>query len=103
MTKFVDEKKLAKLNEEVYQDARVDRSHLLEFLKLVNTNDAKVLIAEVKKWLESLHEDSKYTRVVFPTGDLDAVIGDLDSYGRLQPDTTILEYKEKSNKTLPIS
>lgn len=101
---FVNPDDVNKLNDKVYQRGLIDREHVLEFLTLIDTTDAKVIIKEVQTWLKNLHEDPKYDKVVFPRGDddIDAIIGDLDSYGRVQPET-ILEYKMKSNKTLPIT
>lgn len=99
---FVNQDKVAELNDRIYQRASVDRADMLEFLTLIDTNDAKTIIEEVKSWLQSLHDDPKYSKIIFPRGDIDAIIGDLDSYGRLQPET-ILDYKQSSNKTLPIS
>lgn len=98
----IDAEKLSELNDKIYERAVVDREHLLEFLTLIDTNDANTIIAEVQKWLETLHDDPKFSKISFPKGDIDAIIGDLDSYGRVQPDT-ILQFKERSNKTLPIS
>lgn len=94
---FVDEEELKKINDEVYERGLVDREHLLKFLTIVQTSDALVIIAEVKKWLKDLDEDPKYDKVVFPKGDIDAIIGDLDSYGRVQPDT-IMQFKQDSNR-----
>jgi hypothetical protein len=99
---FVDKKKVGKLNKDVWNRGRVDREHLMEFLTLIDNNDAQVIIKAVKSWLKDLHDDPKYDKVRFPDGDIDAIIGDLDSYGRLQPET-IMQFKESSNKTLPIS
>lgn len=98
----VEPKELEKLNNDVWEKGRVDREHLLHFLTLLPTSEAKVLITEVSNWLESLHNDPKYSKIVFPQGDIDAIIGDLDSYGRVQPET-ILDFKQSSNKTLPIT
>lgn len=104
MTKksFVDTDKLKELNDKIYEVAYIDREHLLEFLTLVDTNDAKSIVAEVEKWLNDLHGDPHYSKIRFPQGDIEAVLGDLDSYGRVQPET-VLKFKEQSNKTLPIS
>ena len=98
----MDQKKLDKLNKKIYEKALVDREHLLEFLTLIPTNDAQAIIKAVKGWLKKLNDDPKFDKVVFPTGDIDAVIGDLDSYGRVQPET-ILKFKDNPNKVLPIS
>lgn len=99
---FVDEKKVKKLNAKVYEKASLDREHLMEFLTYIDTNDALTIIRETQKWLEDLHANPKYSHIVFPKGDIDAVIGDLDSYGRVQPET-ILSFKESSSRTVPIS
>lgn len=99
---FVDPKKVQAINDKVYERGLIDREHLLEFLTIIETSDAKVIITEVKNWLQALHEDSKYDKVNFPQGDIDSIIGDLDSYGRVQADT-IMEFKQNSNKVPPIS
>lgn len=100
--RFADSEKVAALNQKVYERGTVDREHLLEFLTLLNTNDATTIITEVKSWLQKLHDDPKYDKVYFPGKDIDAIIGDLDSYGRVQPET-IMAFKQNSNRTLPIS
>lgn len=99
---MVDRDKVSALNDKVYQNGGIDREHLLEFLTLIDTSDAKTIIAEVKNWLTKLHDNPKYTKVRFPTGDIDAIIGDLDSYGRVQPET-ILQFKQSSSRTVPMS
>lgn len=99
MADIVDADKLKKLNDKVYECGLIDREHLLEFLTLIDTNDSLVIINEVNKWLTGLHEDPKYDKISFPNGDIDAVLGDLDSYGRVQPET-ILQFKQSSNKEL---
>jgi hypothetical protein len=99
---FIDPEKVKEINAKVYERAHVDREHLLEFLEALTTSDAKDITVEVKKWLTDLHNDATYDKVRFADGDIDAVIGDLDSYGRVQPGT-ILRFKQNSNKTLPIS
>lgn len=99
---MVDRDKVSTLNDKVYENGGIDREHLLEFLTLIDTNDATTIIAEVKNWLTKLHADPKYTKVRFPQGDIDAIIGDLDSYGRVQPET-ILQFKQSSSRTVPMS
>lgn len=99
---MVDRDKVSMLNDKVYKNGGIDREHLLEFLTLINTNDAQTIINEVKNWLTKLHDDPKYTKVRFPKGDIDAIIGDLDSYGRVQPET-ILQFKQSSSRTVPMS
>lgn len=89
------------LNEKVKARGYVDREHLTEFLTLLSTNDAQTIIKEVKAWLQFLHDSPEFAGVTFPKGDIDAVISDLDSYGRLQPET-ILQFKQTSNKVPPM-
>lgn len=98
----IDSHKLQELNDKIYENACVDREHLLKFLTLVDTNEAKVIIEEVQKWLKSLHDDPKFSKIVFPGGDIDAIIGDLDSYGRVKTET-IMEFKDTSNRNLKSS
>lgn len=101
----IDEKELAKINQTVWEHGHVDRADLLQFLTLVPTSEAKDIIAEVQHWLAMLHDDPKYDKVIFPQGDINAIIGDLDSYGRLQAETilALADFKQTSNKTLPLS
>lgn len=99
---YVNPDKIKELNAKVFERGHVDREHLLEFLTLIDTNDADSIIREVKKWLTELHDDSHYDKVIFPQGDIDAVIGDLDSYGRVQPET-ILQFKQASSHAIPPS
>jgi len=99
---FIDPAKLSELNDKVYNNAAVDREHLMELLTLIDTNDAETIITEVKNWLKALHDNPKFDKIRFNDGEAEAVIGDLDSYGRVQPET-IMQYKQNSNKTLPIS
>ena len=91
----MDKKKLAALNADVKLHGAVDRSHLLSFLQLNTNSDGKALVESVRNWLQQLHDDPTYTEVVFPKGDIDAVLGDLDSYGRVQADT-IYQFKASS-------
>jgi hypothetical protein len=97
-----DKTKVAELNDKVYERGMIDREHLLEFLTLIDTNDQQTIVAEVKNWITKLHEDPKYDKIRFPGKDIDAIIGDLDSYGRVQPET-IYQFKQQSNKSLPLS
>lgn len=99
---FVEQDKVDTLNEKIYERGVVDREHLMEFLTYVKTTDDKIIISEVNKWLQSLHNDPKFNKVSFPKGDIDAVISDLDSYGKVSGET-ILQFKQNSNKTLPLS
>lgn len=99
---FVDKQQVEKLNDKIYQQGYVDRADLMDFLTYITTNDALLIISEVEKWLQGLHDDPKFSKIVFPKGDIDAILGDLDSYGRVQPDT-ILQFKQNSSKTVPIS
>ncbi len=96
----VPDDELQKLNDDIKAKGYVDREHLMNFLKLIPTSEAKVIIQEVKDWLQNLNDDPKYDNVIFPQGDISAVLGDLDSYGRVSPDT-ILEFKQSSNKVVP--
>ena len=91
----MDNKKLDALNADVKAHGAVDRAHLLSFLQLQTNSDGSQIIANVKGWLQGLHDDPTYERVTFPQGDIDAIIGDLDSYGRVQS-TTILNFKYNS-------
>lgn len=102
MASLIKDEDLQTLNDKVYDRGHIDREHLLEFLTLIPSTDDKQIIDEVKNWITGLHNDPKYTHVKFPSGDIDAIISDLDSYGRVQA-KTILEFKTKSEKTVPKS
>lgn len=91
----VPDDQLQILNEEIKAKGYVDREHILKFLSLIPTNDAPTIISEIKNWLQSLQDDP--TMPTFPKGDIDAILGDLDSYGRVHS-STILQFKENSNK-----
>lgn len=99
---FVNYKKVNELNQKIEQRGYVDREHLLEFMTCIESNDAKQIIQATQGWLKALHDNPKYDKVTFPQGDIDAIISDLDSYGRVSPEH-IMEFKQKSNKSLPVS
>lgn len=90
---------LEALNAKVKERGYVDREHIVEFLTLIPTSEAMVIIREIKEWLQALHNDPTYEKVMFSQGDIDAIIGDLDSYGRVRPDT-IYDFKENSSREL---
>jgi hypothetical protein len=96
----MDQTELQKINNDVWERGLVDREHLLKFLSLIPTNKAEVIIQSVRDWLRQLHNDPHYDKVHFAQGDIDAIIGDLDSYGRVQP-LTIQRFKQSSNKAVP--
>lgn len=96
---FVDAEKVEELNDKIYDRGMVDREHLLEFLECINTSDQKTIVEAVKDWLKSLHDDPKYDKIVFPGSDIEAILGDLDSYGRVQPET-IMKFKEESSRSM---
>lgn len=91
----MDKNKLAALNADVKAHGAIDRAHLLQFLQLNTNSDGQALVTAVRTWLQQLHDDQSYADVTFPKGDIDAVIGDLDSYGRVQA-ATIYQFKANS-------
>jgi putative heme iron utilization protein len=93
---------LEKLNAKVKTAGYVDREHLMEFLTLIPTNDGQHIIQEVKTWLTTLHNDPSYDKVSFPGNDIDAIISDLDSYGRVSTQT-LMEFKSNNGRTPVIS
>lgn len=93
----MDKQKLEALNADVKAHGAVDRAHLLSFLTLQNNSDGTAILTNVKAWLQSLHDDPTYDKVIFPNGDIDAVLGDLDSYGRVSADT-IYQFKASSTR-----
>jgi hypothetical protein len=96
---LIKQEDLYKLNIRVKERGHVDREHITDFLALIPTNDSDQIVKEVQDWLTYLHENPEYKSVTFPPGDIDAVLGDLDSYGRVQP-ITIQKFKDTSNKVL---
>jgi hypothetical protein len=96
---MIDKNELTKLNDDIYEKARVDREHLLKFLTLIPTSDARVVAAEVRTWLKGLNDDPKYDQVSFPQGDIDAILTDLASYERLSPET-LYALQQPSNREL---
>lgn len=95
----IDQTELDKLNQQVKDKGFVDREHLLQFLQLIPTNNAPDIIKAVQDWLHYLHDSPDYSSVSFPQGDIDAVLGDLDSYGRVSTDT-IMQFRQDSNKAV---
>lgn len=98
-TDWIDRTKLDELNDTIYARGSVDREDILSFLTLIDTTDPLVIIAELKKWLSELNDSTKHDKVVFSQADINAVIGDLESYGVLQH-ATILELRENSSRNL---
>lgn len=99
---LIKDEDLQALNDKVYERGHIDREHLLEFLTLIPSTDDQQIISEVRNWITGLHDDPKYSHIKFPAGDIDAIISDLDSYGRVQA-KTILNLKSLSVKTVPKS
>lgn len=95
----IDATELENLNQAVKEKGFVDREHLMKFLSLIPTNDAPTIIKETQDWLQSLHDNPNFATVSFPQGDINAVIGDLDSYGRVSTDT-IMQFRQDSNKAV---
>jgi|ERR1035437_1229041 hypothetical protein len=88
---------LQTLNEQVKTSGYVDREHLMKFLMLIPTNDGVTIVKEVKDWLQTLHNDPNFPTVTFFQGDINAVLGDLDSYGKVSTET-IQRFKQNTNK-----
>ena len=97
MQSLVPPEELTKLNDDVKQRGRVDREHLMSFLKLIPSNDGNQIIQEVQAWLRELHANPEYDKINFPGDDINAVISDLDSYGRVHP-ATIMKFKAQHSK-----
>lgn len=73
----------------IWEAGSVNRDHLLAFLTLQNTSDAGELSRRTASFLTGLHNDPYYSKVVFPQGDIERVLGDLSSYGRVTQETII--------------
>lgn len=80
---------LQEIEADVYQNGAVNRNHVLEFLKLQPTSDQVTITAALKNWLEKLHNDPYYSKVRFPTGDVERILSDLESYGYVTHATII--------------
>lgn len=96
---WVDSDKLVELNAKVKDAGYVDREDMLTFLSLVATSDATIIIAEVRKWLNFLHQSPDHDRISLPDKEIQNILGDLDSYGVVQSDT-ILKLKDESTRNL---
>ena len=90
---MIDKSELEKLKADINDRGHLDREHIVKFLELIPTNDGDTIVKEIKQWLYDLHHDDSLPNVTFPQGDIEAILSDLDSYGRVQPDT-ILKYKQ---------
>lgn len=102
MDSLVPEDKLDALNASIKDRGHVDREHLTEFLSLIPSNDAKHIIEEVRAWLAELHKNPEYDKVRFPGDDINAILTDLDSYGRVRAHT-LHELKAQHAKEVPSS
>jgi len=98
----IKSEELQQLNDKVKSSGYVDREHLMEFLTLIPTNDGQHIVREVKQWLTTLHDSTDYATVTFPDDDINAIISDLDSYGKVSTNT-ILEFKQGHSKTVSMS
>lgn len=96
---MIDQKELDALKAEINDKGYLDREHILKFLSLIPTNDGPTIVEEIKKWLYELHHDQSMPNVIFPQGDVEAIISDLDSYGRVRPET-ILAYKQTNPRQI---
>jgi hypothetical protein len=87
------------INQAIYKDGSVNREHILEFLRTIPTNDTMAIQAEVRTWLQTLHDDPYYSKISFPNENLDGlgvsgnaitrILGDLENYGRVTHETVI--------------
>lgn len=99
---IIPDKDLQELNDDVKTKGFVDREHLMKFLSLISSNDGPTIVQEVEDWLQGLHNNPDFSSIVFPQGDIQAVLGDLDSYGRVQP-LTIQQFKQDSNRVVDMT
>jgi hypothetical protein len=95
----IKDEDLQTLNSEIKLKGYIDREHLMKFLTFIPSNDGKTIISEVKDWIQGLHDDPSYSTIVFPNGDINAILGDLDSYGRVSTQT-IQQFKQNSNRVV---
>jgi hypothetical protein len=51
------------INQAIYKDGSVNREHILEFLRTIPTNDTMAIQAEVRTWLQTLHDDPYYSKI----------------------------------------
>ena len=95
----IGEKELQTLHDKIFEKGYIDREHLLEFLTLIPTNDGDKIVEEVENWLKKLNDSPRFSNISFPMGDISAILGDLASYGRVQPET-VLRFQEESNRNM---
>lgn len=96
---MIPKEDLNTLNEEVLKAGYIDRVHLLKFLEMIPTSDGQVIVKETEDWLQGLHDNPVYGNIAFDGQDIAAVLGDLASYGRVQPET-VLKFHEESNRNM---
>lgn len=96
---WVNSTALTTLNDKIAKRGHIDREDILSMLRLIDTTDAQVIVAEIKAWLQAMHNDPRFKKFAMPDADIDAVLGDLDAYGVVQS-ITILQLKEASNRNL---
>lgn len=87
------------INKRIYEDGSVNRNHLADFLRTIETNDSMTVEATVRQWLQELHDDPHYSKISFPRENIDGlgvsgdvitrVLSDLQSYGRVTHETLI--------------
>lgn len=92
---------LEDIQNDIYQQGVVTRGHLLEYLKLQDTSDNAEIARRVRDWLEGLHADPYYSKVRFQYDGVNAILGDLASYGRVMPET-IMGNPQAETKIEPI-
>lgn len=71
----------------IYEAGAVHRNHMLDFLRLQTTSDQLINEQAVKDWLQKLHADTKFSKVVFMQGEIDRILSDLHVYGHVIHDT----------------
>ena len=85
----------AEIEADIYEKASVNRGHILAFLRLLPTSDAQAISTATRTWLNRLHADPYYSKIIFPAADgefgsgIDRIIGDIDSYGRITAETLL--------------
>ncbi len=83
---------LSEIEADIYKRGSVNREHVLEFLKNQPTTNATHLEEAIEAWLKQISDNPKYSKVVFGDDQIEKVVDDLNSYGRVQPETILEAY-----------
>ena len=80
---------LSDIETNIYNQGSLNRDDLFNFLSLLPTSDQTAINTAVTEWLQKLHNDQHYSKVIFDDAAIARVVGDLGSYGRVTHETVI--------------